>query len=236
MELFHQQVKNHFKITLTPKQLDQFSLYEKVLLEWNGKINLTAIRDVPGIRSKHFLDSISVTRVFESVPPVSMIDVGTGAGFPGIPLKILFPSLHLVLVESIGKKANFCQLVIDSLGLKDVEVFTGRAEDIARTPGYREKFEFAIARAVANMPVLVEYLLPLVRIGGKMIAQKGSSAFEETHTAANSIQVLGGELENIISVELPGVSDERFLVVIKKTAATPPQYPRFAGLPAKRPL
>lgn len=233
---FSQQVENLYQIILTPKQLEQFSLYEKLLLEWNEKINLTAIRDVPGIRTKHFLDSLSVVRVFAKTPPSCLIDVGTGAGFPGIPLKIIFPQIRLVLVESVGKKANFCQLVVDTLSLSGVEVQTNRAEELAHQPKFRERFDLVVARAVANMPVLAEYLLPLVHVGGKMIAQKGVSAHEETQSATHALKILGGELETILPVELPGVSDERFLVVVKKVAATPPQYPRHAGLPVKKPL
>jgi 16S rRNA (guanine527-N7)-methyltransferase len=233
---FSQQVENLYQIILTPKQLEQFSLYEKLLLEWNEKINLTAIRDVPGIRTKHFLDSLSVARVFAKAPPSCLIDVGTGAGFPGIPLKIIFPQIRLVLVESVGKKANFCQLVVDTLSLSGVEVQTNRAEELAHQPKFRERFDLVVARAVANMPILAEYLLPLVHVGGKMIAQKGVSAHEETQSATHALKILGGELETILPVELPGVSDERFLVVVKKVAATPPQYPRHAGLPVKKPL
>ncbi len=236
MNSFSQQVENLYQIILTPKQLEQFSLYEKLLLEWNEKINLTAIRDVPGIRTKHFLDSLSVVRIFGKTLPASLIDVGTGAGFPGIPLKIIFPQIKLVLVESVGKKANFCKLVVDTLSLSGVEVQTNRAEELAHQSKYRERFDLVVARAVANMPVLAEYLLPLVHVGGKMVAQKGVSAHEETQSASNALKILGGELENILPVELPGVSDERFLVVVKKIAATPPKYPRHAGLPVKKPL
>jgi 16S rRNA (guanine527-N7)-methyltransferase len=236
MNSFSQQVDNLYQIILTPKQLEQFSLYEKLLLEWNEKINLTAIRDVTGIRTKHFLDSLSVVRIFGKSLPVSLIDVGTGAGFPGIPLKIIFPQIKLVLVESVGKKANFCKLVVDTLSLSGVEVQANRAEELAHQSKYRERFDLVVARAVANMPVLAEYLLPLVHVGGKMVAQKGVSAHEETQSASNALKILGGELENILPVELPGVSDERFLVVVKKIAATPPKYPRHAGLPVKKPL
>lgn len=236
MKSFAGQAETLYQIILSPRQIEQFSLFEKLLLDWNEKINLTAIRDVSGIRTKHFLDSLSVTRVFPKPLPMSLIDVGTGAGFPGIPLKIIFPQIKLVLVESVGKKANFCQLVVDSLSLSGVEVMTNRAEELAHQSRFRERFDIVVARAVANMPVLAEYLLPLVRVGGRMIAQKGVSAHEETQSAAHAMKVLGGELENIHPVVLPGVSDERFLVVVKKVAATPPQYPRNAGLPAKKPL
>ncbi|MBA4420854.1 MAG: 16S rRNA (guanine(527)-N(7))-methyltransferase RsmG [Anaerolinea sp.] len=235
MDEFARQVANLFQITLSPKQVRLFSTYEQLLLEWNRKINLTAIRDIPSIRVKHFLDSLSLVRSI-SGPPTSCIDVGTGAGFPGIPLKIVYPKMRLTLVESIGKKATFCQLVVDALSLSNVEVIASRAEDAGHLSAHREKYDLALARAVACMPTLAEYLLPLVRIGGWMIAQKGSSAHEETQTAAHAFKVLGGELESILSVELPGVSDERFLVVVKKIAATPGQYPRFAGQPVKKPL
>lgn len=236
MDNFASQVENLFQLSLNPKQIQQFTLYEKLLLEWNEKFNLTAIRDVPGIRTKHFLDSLSVSRLFTKTFPTSLMDIGTGAGFPGIPLKIVFPQLHLALVESVGKKSAFCQLVVDELALSCTEVLTGRAEDLAHQNKYRERFDMVVARAVANMPVLVEYLLPFARVGGKMIAQKGISAHEETQSAGHAMKVLGGELENVHPVVLPGVSDERFLVVIKKTAATPPLYPRRSGLPSKKPL
>ena len=236
MESYLQQAENLFNIILTPEQKDQFSQFEKLLLEWNKKINLTAIRDVQGIRTKHFLDSLSAVKGFNGAIPTSLIDIGTGAGFPGIPLKIAYPQIRLVLVESVGKKAKFCQLVVDSLALSGVEVLANRAEELASQSRYRERFDIAIARSVANMPVLTEYLLPLVRVGGRMIAQKGNHAYIETQSAAKAIKFLGGELEKILSVELPGVSDERYLVIIKKTAATPSIYPRHAGLPAKKPL
>jgi 16S rRNA (guanine527-N7)-methyltransferase len=236
MESYTQQAERLFNIVLSSEQIEQFSIYEKLLLEWNKKINLTAIRDVQGIHIKHFLDSLSAVKGFNGGFPTSLIDIGTGAGLPGIPLKIAYPQIRLVLVESVGKKAKFCQLVVDSLALAGVEVIANRAEELACQSRYRERFDIAIARSVANMPVLTEYLLPLVRVGGRMIAQKGNNAHIETQSAANAIKILGGELEKIIPVELPGVSDERYLVIIKKTAATPLIYPRKAGLPVKKPI
>lgn len=235
MDEFTRQAANLYQINLSPKQVQQLSTYEQLLLEWNRKINLTAIRDIPGIRIKHFLDSLSLVRSLSS-PPTSCIDIGTGAGFPGIPLKIVFPNMRLTLVESISKKAAFCQLAVNALSLSNVEVLTSRAEDVGHLSAHREKYDLALARAVAGMPALAEYLLPLIRLGGRMIAQKGSSAHEETQTAARAFKVLGGELESILSIELPGVSDERYLVVVKKIAATPLQYPRSVGQPTKKPL
>ncbi len=165
-----------------------------------------------------------------------MIDVGTGAGFPGIVLKIIYPALKLTLVESVGKKANFCSHMAATLELENVEVLAQRAEDVGRDPAHREKYDWAVARAVAAMPVLVEYLLPLTRVGGGVLAQKGESGPAEANAAEKALKLLGGRLRQVIKVELPGVADERYLVVVDKVAATPNGYPRKAGLPAKKPL
>ncbi|MDP2965861.1 MAG: 16S rRNA (guanine(527)-N(7))-methyltransferase RsmG, partial [Pelolinea sp.] len=169
-------------------------------------------------------------------PPRRLIDIGTGAGFPGIPLKILYPSMRLTLVESVGKKANFCRHMIETLKLEAVEVVTARAEDVGQMPAHREAYDWAVARAVANLPVLLEYLLPLVQVGGAMLAQKGQSGPAETHKAEKALKILGGRTRQLLPVTLPGVADERFLVVVDKVAATPPQYPRKPGVPAKKPL
>lgn len=235
MDEFARQVQSLFNIQLSPRQLEQFAVFEALLLEWNRKINLTAIRDVQGIRARHFLDSLSLAAMVGPDNP-ACIDVGTGAGFPGLPLKIICPQMRLTLVDSVGKKTAFCRLVVDELKLTGVEVITGRSEDLARLPAHRERYDIAFARAVAIMPVLAEYLLPLVRVGGRMIAQKGVSAHEETHHAEQAFKLLGAELEKILPVVLPGVSDERYLVVVRKKAATPQRYPRFAGQPVKKPL
>jgi 16S rRNA (guanine527-N7)-methyltransferase len=225
-----------FDIRLDACQVSLLEKYEQVLLEWNEKINLTAIRDSEGIRTKHFLDSFSCCLAWGKAAPDDLIDIGTGAGFPGIPLKILYPGLRLTLVESIGKKADFCRLVVQELDLKGVEVITARAEDVGWMPAQREMHAWAVARAVANLPVLAEYLLPLVRVGGFMLAQKGHSGPSEAQHAEHAIKVLGGNTKQIIPVTLPGVAEERFLVVVKKVAATPPLFPRKPGIPAKKPL
>jgi 16S rRNA (guanine527-N7)-methyltransferase len=209
--------------------------YEKELLEWNRKFNLTAIRDSESIRTKHFLDSFSCVLAWKA-PPNSLIDVGTGAGFPGIPLKILYPNLKLTLVESVGKKAMFCEHVVRRLGLEQVEVVHGRAEELGQNPQHREKYDWAVARAVANLNVLSEYLIPLVRIGGGMLAQKGESGPAEAQSAEEAMKLLGGKLKQLIPVNLPGVADDRYLVVVEKVAATPPKYPRKPGIPMKQPL
>ena len=210
--------------------------YEKELLEWNQKFNLTAIRDAESIRTRHFLDSFSCVLAWKASPPNSLIDIGTGAGFPGLPLKILYPNLRLTLVESVGKKAMFCQHIVRVLGLERVEVIKSRAEDLGQNANHREKYDWAVARAVANLNVLSEYLLPLVRIGGTMLAQKGESGPAEAQSAEKAMKLLGGKLRQLIQANLPGVAEDRYLMLVDKVAATPPKYPRKAGIPAKQPL
>jgi 16S rRNA (guanine527-N7)-methyltransferase len=236
MQKLRHAAENLFGIHLDDGQISLLTRFEKFLLEWNDRINLTAIRDSPGIRIKHFLDSFSCALAWGDHPPQDLVDIGTGAGFPGIPLKILYPGMRLTLVESIGKKADFCRAAVQELQLNGVEVITSRAEDLGQMPAHREVHEWAVARAVANLPVLAEYLLPLVRVGGYMLAQKGLSAPAETQLAEHAILVLGGNTRNLIPVTLPGVVEERFIVVVKKTAATPQLYPRKPGIPAKKPL
>lgn len=223
-------------IQLTRRQISAFRIFEDALLEWNKKFNLTAIRDVEGIRTKHFLDSLSCMLAWRDRPPESLIDIGTGAGFPGIPLKIVMPRLQLTLVESVGKKLDFCKHVVDRLKLDNVTCIQARAEDLGLSRDHREKYDWAVARAVANLPVLTEYLLPLVRVGGGMLAQKGETGPAETHQADRAIHVLGGRVKQLIPVLLPGVTEERFLVVVDKISTTPPGYPRRVGLPAKKPI
>lgn len=225
-----------FNVHLTARQVMALINYEKELVEWNQKFNLTAIRDVESIRTKHFLDSYSCVLAWKGMPPLRLVDVGTGAGFPGIPIKIVYPTMHVTLVESVGKKAMFCQHIISKLGLEDVEVIQTRAETLGQNPAHRETYDYAVARAVANLNILSEYLLPLVKVGGTMLAQKGESGPAEAQSAEKAMKLLGGKLKQIIPVELPGVPDDRYLVLVDKVAATPPKYPRKAGIPMKTPL
>jgi len=225
-----------FNVHLTAEQVSKLETYERELLEWNQKFNLTAIRDVDSIRTKHFLDSLSCALAWKGTPPRRLVDVGTGAGFPGIPLKIIHPQMHLTLVESVGKKAKFCEHVVQALSLESVEVIPSRAEDFGQKKERRESYDWAVGRAVANMNVLSEFLLPLVKVGGHMLAQKGENAPAEAQSAEKAMKLLGGKLKELIPVHLPGIAEDRYLVVVEKAAATPKNYPRKAGIPAKTPL
>src|SRR5512137_1033197 len=183
-----------FGVHLTGRQMVALMRFENELLAWNEKFNLTAIRDSEGIRTKHFLDSFSCVLAWRENPPRRLIDVGTGAGFPGIPLKILYPSMELTLVESVGKKAAFCRHAVEVLKMEAVEVVTARAEEVGQMPARRESYDWAVARAVARLPILSEYLLPLVHVGGRMLAQKGSSGPAEVHKSENAFRLLGGRM------------------------------------------
>lgn len=236
MEKFILDTQNLLKIQLSARQITAFQRYEQELMDWNERMNLTAIRDVEGIRTKHFLDSLTCTQAFRGRSPTSLIDIGTGAGFPGIPLKILYPELHLTLVDSVGKKIEFCKHIVQTLELEHVDFSTLRAEEVGRDAKRRERHEWAVARAVANLSILVEYLIPLVKVGGGVVCQKGESGPAEAQTAERPMRLLGGRLRQLVPLHLPGVAEDRYLVVIDKVAATPPNYPRRVGVPAKTPL
>jgi len=236
MEKLVRDAQDLFHIQVTGRQVMSLITYEKELLEWNQKFNLTAIRDVESVRTKHFLDSFSCVSAWKATPPSRLIDVGTGAGFPGIPLKILYPNMKLTLVESVGRKAMFCQHIVSVLGMQDVNIVHARAEELGQNPSHREGYDWAVARAVAKLNVLSEYLIPLVKIGGRMLAQKGESGPAEAQSAEKAMKLLGGKLEGLIPVNLPGVAEDRYLIVVNKIAATPPKYPRRRGVPTKQPL
>ena len=223
-------------IQLTPSALSALSAYEGELLAWNERVNLTAIREPGKIRVKHFLDSLTCLLAMRDKPMERVIDIGTGAGFPGLPLKIVCPSMQLTLVESVGKKADFCRHMAQVLGLQGVEVLQERAEILGQDPNYRERYDWSLTRAVAIMPVLAEYQLPLVRIGGSMLAMKGENAPAEAQSAENALRLMGGHLRRLIPVTLPGVAEERYLIVVDKIHTTPHKYPRRPGVAAKRPL
>ncbi|GAB4575925.1 MAG: 16S rRNA (guanine(527)-N(7))-methyltransferase RsmG [Anaerolineae bacterium] len=225
-----------FGVELSAEQQRAFRLMAAELLDWNQRVNLTAITDPDEVEIRHFLDSISVLRAVTLQPSMRVIDVGTGAGFPGLPLRIVCPKIHLTLLESTGKKTEYLQHVVNLLELTNVQVVTARAEEAGQDPAHREQYDVALARAVARLPVLVEYLLPLLKVGGKMIALKGESAAQEVSAAREALRLLGGEMQRLIPVELPEVADTHYLVVIQKVAASPAKYPRRPGIPARKPL
>lgn len=223
-------------VSLSSRQVSLLNRYQQELDAWNQRYSLTAIRDPEKVRVKHFLDSFTCYLVMEKTPMQRVIDVGSGAGFPGIPLKILLPEVEVTLVDSVKKKVEFCRHLIEVLNLEGIEVVRERAERLAKDPRYREDYDWAIARAVAQLNELAEYLLPFVCLGGHMLAMKGDSGPAEAHAAGEALKLLGGELEKIHHLTLPGVTEERYLIVVKKRATTPERYPRRVGVPGKRPL
>jgi 16S rRNA (guanine527-N7)-methyltransferase len=225
-------------IKLHPEQIGQFEVYYRELIDWNQRINLTAITDYEEVQVKHFLDSLTVMGALKESAGNSfrLIDVGTGAGVPGIPLKILRPEIRLVLLDATAKKAQFLQHIIGRLGLGGVEIVVGRAEEVAHQAQYREQFEVVLSRAVAGLPALVELTLPFCAVGGRFIAQKKGDIEEEVKRADPAIDWLGGKLVGVEKIDLPEFADERQLVIIDKVSPTPEKYPRRPGIPAKRPL
>ncbi len=225
-----------FSVTLDDRMLQQFSDFYEILIEWNQVMNLTAIVEYEEVVEKHFADSISLADVIDLHHGQTVMDVGTGAGFPGIPLKIIFPDLQITLLDSLNKRIRFLNEVIQRLGLTDIEAIHGRAEDFARKEGYREHFDLCVSRAVANLSSLSEYCLPYVRKGGYFIAYKSGEIEEELESSKNAVRLLGGEVEDVIKFSLPGTDISRSFIKIGKIEHTKKKYPRKAGLPAKEPL
>ena len=221
-------------IELKEEQLEKFYLYMNILLEWNEKINLTAITNEEEIILKHFVDSLTINKYIEDSK--SLIDVGTGAGFPGIPIKILRKDLKITLLDSLNKRINFLNEVIEKLELKNIECIHGRAEEFGKNKNYREKYDISTSRAVANMSTLSEYLIPFVKIGGKVLAMKGDKAEEELEEAKKAIKLLGGKVENIDNFYLPNSDIKRSIIIIKKIEKTEMKFPRKPGMPAKEPI
>ncbi|MFU8796706.1 MAG: 16S rRNA (guanine(527)-N(7))-methyltransferase RsmG [Dehalococcoidia bacterium] len=225
---------------LSARQIQQFEVYYRELIEWNKKTNLTTIVDYESVQVKHFLDSLTVTIALsaESLtsPGFSVMDVGTGAGFPGVPLKILLPGIRLVLVESTTKKIAFLYELIGRLQLEGAEVVNSTAEEAARLPLYREGFSLVVSRALAPLPTLAELGLPFCELGGRFVAQKKGEIGDEVDKARAAIAALGGEVEQIRRIELDEFNDMRYLVIIRKTSWTPARYPRRPGVPRRRPI
>ncbi len=227
-------VAGSWGLHLDQRQIEQFARYSAELRAWNTRVNLTAITDEREIVIRHFLDSLRCALSWGEHPS-RLIDVGSGAGFPALPLKILAPELHVTLVESVGKKAAFLRHIIATLDLRDVAVVTARAEVVGRDLHHREQYDVVTARAVAELAILAEYCLPLCAIGGRVLAPKGNDVDDEVARARVAIARLGGQLLSVEPVDIPGV-EPRTLVVIAKIAPTPAAYPRAVGVPVKRPL
>ncbi|HYO50132.1 MAG TPA: 16S rRNA (guanine(527)-N(7))-methyltransferase RsmG [Chloroflexia bacterium] len=234
---------------LSARQLEQFQLYYETLVEWNSRVNLTAITGYDAVQVRHFLDSLTVgaalleelgrkigERAASPPPGTRLLDVGTGAGFPGVPLKIVWPQIHAVLADSIGKKTSFLSALSASLGLRGVEVITARAEELGQNKQHRQQYTAVTARAVASLPVLCEYCLPLVKVGGWMLAPKKGDISLELEGAKKATSILGGGEPRLHRFALPGEDEERFVVAIKKVKGTPPGYPRRVGLAKAQPL
>ena len=225
-----------YGLDLASEQLVAMDNYYQRLLVWNEKINLTAITEPHEVAVKHMVDSLSCYQEELFTPGVSLIDVGTGAGFPGIPLKIFQQDIELTLMDSLNKRLNFLREVIDDLALAEVQTVHARAEEAGKNKQYREQYQLAVSRAVARLNVLCELCLPFVKVGGWFIALKGAQYEEEVREAAKAVTLLGGKIETIKPVNLPGLTDKRAVIYIKKIASTPQTYPRKAGTPEKKPL
>lgn len=223
-------------IFLDEKQLHQFITYYELLIEWNQVMNLTTITDFDEVCKKHFIDSLSLILAYDVNKKTSVIDVGTGAGFPGIPLKIAFPDLKITLLDSLNKRVGFLNSIIEKLALENIEVYHGRAEDLAKEDNFREKFDLCVSRAVSNLATLSEYCIPYVKVGGYFISYKSEKLTEELQNAEHAIYLLGGKIENQITFQIPNSDICRNLLVIHKEKETPVNYPRKAGMPLKKPI
>jgi len=235
IESFKKKV-NMLHIELSDKQYNQYVTYYEMVVEKNKVMNLTGITEFDEFIDKHYIDSLSIVNAVDMHQVQSAIDVGTGAGFPGIPLKIAFPHLKVVLLDSLNKRIKFLDAVIEELGLENISTIHGRAEDFAKKKEYREQFDLCVSRAVANLSTLSEYCLPFVAVNGSFVSYKSGDSEEEIHQAKHAISLLGGKVKNVDKFQLPGTDMGRALVEIKKTKQTPGKYPRKAGLPAKEPL
>ena len=235
-EIFSEELKikaKQIEIELTKEQIEKYYNYMDLLLEWNGKINLTAIIDPKEIILKHFVDSLTIAKYIKD--DEKLIDVGTGAGFPGIPLSIVKENTDIVLLDSLNKRINFLQEVKENLKLENITTIHGRAEEFGKNKKEREKYDIATSRAVAPLNILLEYLLPLVKVGGRAICMKGSN-IEEIENAKNALEILGGKIEKIEEITLPNSDIKRNIIIVKKVKNTPSKYPRKPGTPSKEPI
>ena len=234
-QIFESKLKE-LGITLNNTQKQQFDKFYELLIEWNQVMNLTGITEYEEVNEKHFIDSLSIVKAVDMDSVVTVIDIGTGAGFPGIPLKIAFPHLKMVLLDSLNKRVQFLNTVIDTLELTDIETIHGRAEDFAKQTQYREQFDLCVSRAVANLATLSEYCIPYVKQEGMFIPYKSGEIEEELQNSKKAVHILGGEIEDVIKFQLPGTEIGRSFVKIRKVQNTSKKYPRKAGLPGKEPI
>lgn len=223
-------------IDINENQVKQFMMYKDLLIEWNEKMNLTAITEDREVIQKHFVDCVSIASKIEIPENINVIDVGTGAGFPGIPVKIAFPHINITLLDSLNKRINFLEEVVKNLELENVNCIHSRAEDGGQNEEYREKYDMCISRAVANLSVLSEYCLPFVKVGGTFVSLKGPDVTEELNEGRKAIEKLGGEIIKIEKISIPKSDITHSLVIIKKVRQTPKQYPRKAGKVTKNPI
>ena len=223
-------------MSLTERQFTQFDQFYELLIEWNKVMNLTGITEYEEVNEKHFIDSLSIVKVVDINKINTVIDVGTGAGFPGIPMKIAFPHLKITLLDSLNKRIKFLNTVIEELGLKDIHTIHGRAEDYARQSEYREQYDLCVSRAVANLSTLSEYCIPYVRISGMFVPYKSGEIDEEVKAAQTAIKVLGGTQKEVVKFQLPGSDIGRSFVKIEKIKATGKKFPRKSGMPSKEPI
>ncbi|MDY3767521.1 MAG: 16S rRNA (guanine(527)-N(7))-methyltransferase RsmG [Lachnospiraceae bacterium] len=223
-------------LSMSEHQEQQFMKYYELLIEWNKVMNLTAITEFDEVMQKHFLDSLTIVKGIEKTEHICVLDVGTGAGFPGIPLKIMFPEWEIVLLDSLNKRIKFLDEAIAQLGLEKIRTIHGRAEDFAKKQEYREQFDLVVSRAVANLASLSEYCLPYVREGGKFVSYKAANADAELDESGKAIDILGGKIDKVEKFQIPDTDMDRTLVVVKKIRKTPGKYPRKAGMPGKEPL
>ena len=236
LDEFARQAQSILSLELSATQLAQFEQLTGLLLDWNTRMNLTGITEPADIALKHYLDSLTVLKVLTKAGRSRLLDVGTGAGFPGLPLAIVLPRLRVTLLDSTAKKLRFIEEAGRALGLDNIRIVHARAEDAGRDDAHRGTYDFVTARAVSRMPVLMECTLPMTKRGGLVIAMKGASAHEETRAAAKAISTLGGELAGIDEVRLPNLENPRFLVMVRKVGKTPRRYPRQAGTPSRDPI
>lgn len=234
-QIFEQKL-NEIGVKLDDIQKQQFFKFYELLVEWNKVMNLTGITEYEEVNEKHFVDSLSIVKAIDMNQVKSVIDIGTGAGFPGIPLKIAFPHLKVVLLDSLNKRIKFLNTVIEELSLENIETIHGRAEDFAKQAEYREQFDLCVSRAVANLATLSEYCIPYVKRDGLFVPYKSGEIDQEVEQSKKAVHVLGGKIENVVKFQLPGTEIGRSFVNIKKVQNTAKRFPRKAGLPAKEPI